>query len=204
MTLFNYCQENNIIIKTPVIDTYPYLVFWRILKGENIATYIYPFGYENIYKGSFEDNELSYFHYNLLIKLKKQYKKSKLKMANELSFIFIMTYDNNYNNFKINDDYWCYMDNSFQWKIIPRNEWKKIYLETRLKQYNELLQKEELLKKLDDEHISFEHYMSEEYEKTNQQENYEETLKYFEWENKPFPKTLKERRRKMVDEYVFY
>ena len=42
-------------------------------------------------------------------------------MANELSFIFIMIYDNNYNNFKINDDYWCYMDNSFQWKIISRN-----------------------------------------------------------------------------------
>lgn len=65
-----------------------------------------------------------------------------------------------------------------------------------MKQYNELLQKEEILKKLDNEHISFENYICDEFEKTNKQENNEEIIKYFELENKPFPKTLKERRKK--------
>ena len=104
MTLLKYCQENNIVIKTPIINIYEYLIFWRILKGLDIGIYIYPFGFE---KNLASDKSSSY-NYLFLCKLKKKFKQSKIKMANELSLMMIMSNENNYNNFKINDDFWCF------------------------------------------------------------------------------------------------
>ena len=108
-----------------------------------------------------------------------------------------------YNNFKINDDFWCYLDNDFEWKIIPRNEWKKKYIETRLKQYDNLLKREEFFKELNDKDIDFNELIYDEYDETK--EDSEDNLKtYFNYdENTIIQNTLKQRRENMSNDYVF-
>jgi hypothetical protein len=188
MTLLDYCKENNIDIILPK-DNSTNLIFWRIIKGEPINKYIVPFGCENIV-----GNNNTFFLSSYIIgELKKHMLKSKIKLINELSLMILMLSNDNENNFKISKNHWCYLDaKTYKWKILSKSEWKKIYIETRLKQYDDIINREELIVKLEENNKEFDDFVEENDEKDEQKVENTSFIKY------------KNRRKVTSSDYEFY